>query len=212
MTDIKHFEDSFNKGNIKTAYLNDYLRQNVFIDTRQYNTSEELANFIGNNLSNLQENDVLLFNLYKKIITQQKMYKDLLTYEFLYASPSKTINNIDTLIILVQDELKKYQGIIGAYYVEDNNWIICTKDCRFKLKETQKAIYNTICKRVAYDDDNKWFFEKLIIRIKKYLPDNSHIKIDYKIIDDEENEICWILIVFELKENYITCDDNVSLD
>ena len=113
---------------------------------------------------------------------------------------------------LVKEELQKYQGIIGAYYVEDKNWIVCTKECRFKLKDTQKAIYNSICKRVAYDDDNKWFFEKLINRIKKYLPDDTYIKINYKIIDDEENEICWILIVFELKETVVLTYDEAMLD
>jgi hypothetical protein len=40
--------------------------------------------------------------------------------------------------------------------------------------------------------------------MKRYLPDQSNVKIDYKIIDDDTNEICWILIIFELRYTLVS--------
>ena len=177
----------FNEGNMMTSYLTANLRNKIFNTNKYSVVNTELANFIKSNMSLIKEDETLGLSLFKKIIPNTKILKELMTYEFLYSDPSASekTNNIDTLLKYTVNELKKYQEIVGGYYIEDINWLLCTPECRFKLKHNQKGIYNSICKRVCDDDDNIWFLEKIVLRMKKYLTIDSNIVINYKIIEDD---------------------------
>lgn len=184
---------------MQKSYIEKYLNHNTFNASYNYNkmsSPQEIAKFIRTNNTNLNMDDNLLFNIFKKITPVSKIFKDLLTYEFLFYDPIEKIENIDNLIELTQRELKKYQGKIGGYYIEDDDWILCTSPLRFKIKNNQKILYNSIEKIACYDREQIWFLKKFVDHMKKFVKDCC-VKIDYKIIDDENNEICWILLIFE---------------
>jgi len=192
--------------NIKDSYLASFIGYDVFNHSNTFKknasmlNSAELASFIRTNNTSLKSNDSMLFNVYKKITPFEKVLKDVLTYEFLFYEPSdlEKVNTIDELINISLLELKKYQGIVGGFYIEDVDWLLCTSESRFEPKSNQKLIYNSIEKHGCYDKDNVSFLRNFVNHMKKFIS-NDKITMNYKLLDDENNEICWILFVFEIK-------------
>lgn len=165
------------------------------------NEDNEIANYIKQNLTTIIGNDSELWRIIKKIIPKEKIIKDLITYEFLYSVPdsNKMTNDMEKIILLTTSELSKYQGTVGGFNIEDNQWLRCSEKSRFKIKKNQICIYNSITKELCYDPELIWFLKYFVRHMNKYLLPDSNIDIDYKLIDDEDHEICWILILFRNK-------------
>lgn len=160
--------------------------------------NEETANYIYKNYKKILEDENLLKETHNKITSSRQMIKDIFTYDFLFYEPpeAEKINTLDKLVDITRIELAKYQGIVGGYEIEDDEWLDCTP--RFKLKENQKGIFNTCTKKTIDNKDHIWFLKNMIKRIKKFIS-NNNICIKYDMFDDEFNEIIWIVFIFEEK-------------
>jgi hypothetical protein len=170
---------------------------NVFYDDDFNQNDSEMANFIKDNLSHIKDDDTMLFSIAKKIIPRSRFVKDLITYEFLYSEPIRTINTRDELIVVANSELSRYQGVVGGFAIEDEIWLKCSDSTRFKMQPNQKGLYNSISKEQCDDKKLLWFLKNFVIHMKKFLLETSNISLNYKIVDDDSNEICWILFIFE---------------
>ena len=185
------------KQKIKDAYLVDFMPHELY-KYASTNNSSDIAHLINMNLGHIKENDALLFNLYKKIKTKEEMYKDLLTYELINSDieDKNKISKLDRLIKFTKNEFKKYQGIVGGYHIEDMEWGFCNRK-RFKLKNTQHALFNTIGIKYISNDNDLDFLDNFKNHIRKYISSSLSVKVYYKIINDNSNKIGWILFIFE---------------
>lgn len=190
--------------NINESYISNFIGYDLFNNTNMFKKdasileSIQMASFIRTNCVDIKSNENMLFSVYRKIIPYEKILKDVLTYEFLFYEPKETekVGTIDELINLSMSELKKYQGIIGGFYIEDTEWLRCETDSRFKIKPNQKIIYNTIETSGSTERDNLLFLKNFVNHMKRFV-NNDKIFMSYKIFDDKNNEISWILLVFE---------------
>lgn len=157
-------------------------------------TDTELGNFIKDNMLQIINNDILLMNIIKKIIPHDKLIKELMIFELLNSDPTNKINDMLELIKTMQTELFKYNKLTEDIGFEDYIWLNCNKTTRFKLKNNQMAIFNTIPSYLYDDDKVEWFMEKFTDHIQKYISDDS-INVDYKIINDEINGVGWVLFI-----------------
>lgn len=192
----------------KSYFINDL--NNLTFDNDGYNQNStksqksDIANFIRNNSQLIKQDEHFSHFLLKKIYSHSKLIKELFKFEFLNYNPdiSEKVYSIDKIVNIALKELNRYQGVIGAYEVEDFKWIVCDKSTeRFKIKENQIIIYNSVPEKACYDKDYIWFLKHFVIHIKKFL-DTNNIKINYKIIDDEDHEIFWSLFIFEKQQVY----------
>ena len=174
-----------------------YGLNNVIYDNDFEQNDPETANFIKDNLSHIKDDDAMLFSIAKKIIPRTRFVRDLISYEFLYAEPTRTVSTCEELIALAISELSRYQGVVGGFNIEDEIWLKCSDSTRFKMQQNQKGLYNSISKEQCYDKKLLWFLKNFVIHMKKFLLETSNISLNYKIIDDDNNEICWILFIFE---------------
>lgn len=193
--------DQINKSNTQKGYYLSQLNSTTFNVSDYVDKDEKLIEIIKNNKNELENNKNVLWNIYKKLIPKEKMLRDIITYEFLYDEPQTKYSNIDEIVKIALHELKKYQGVIGGFYIEDNEWIESTENTRFKSEENRKMIYNTIETKLCYEINQISFLKNFTKRMKKYV-ENKSILVDYKIIDDERHEICWVLFVFEKKNSF----------
>ena len=184
---------------MKKAYLIESIRQDVHTSEEYNIVDSELANFIRDNVSAIKDNSSLMFDLVKKIITPVAMIRELITYEFLHSVPKEDeiITDVNRMKGFALKEIKKYQGIIGGFHLEDLEWLVADTNSRFNLKGNQTAIYNTIEKDLCFDKKFKWFLKKFVSHMKKFVASDAGFDIKYKIIEDDENCLCWILFVFE---------------
>lgn len=184
-------------------YLIENIKNSLFSNSTYYNNyndkelCENIADFIRNNDSLIKTDDVASMCILKKIISKQMVMRELTTYEFMYYNPSKKYDDIHKLFNVGKIELEKYQGIVGGFNFEDSKWTICDTATRFKPKENQLCMYNSISKKDCRDIQLIWFIKTYVNHMKKFIDDKINIMIDYKIMEDENNNICWTIIVFE---------------
>jgi hypothetical protein len=184
---------------VTKSYFVENLRNKIY-NKQEYVTdnNDMVINFIRNNDSLLKSDDNALLFILKKILPRSKMIREIYTYELLNYNPLNKIDDIDILINIVLKEMHRYQGLIGGFYLEDVQWIKCDTFTRFKPKENQRAVYNSISKRGCCDRDFLTFLKNFVLHIKKFIK-NELILVNNKIIDDDDNDLCWILIVCEKK-------------
>lgn len=185
---------------VTKSYFVENLKNKIY-NRHEYVTdnNDMVIDFIRNNDNLLKSDDSALLFILKKILPRSKMIREVYTYELLNYNPPNKIDDIDALINIVLKEMHRYQGLIGGFYLEDVQWIKCNESTRFKPKENQRAIYNSISKRGCYDRDFLTFLKNFVMHIKKFTK-NELILVNNKIIDDDDNELCWILIVCEKKD------------
>jgi len=148
-----------------------------------------------NNILNNYSNEIL-YDLHNKIIPIDKIKQNLLTYDFMYGNLETICETMNDVINLLLSELNEYQWTVGGFNIEDKEWIECTEKSRFKPHENQKVIYNTIESHNVNNDLN-WFIKTLITRVTKTIKTKNKLKIYYKTIEDETNEITWLIIIVE---------------
>lgn len=201
---MSEFKKEIDMGDMKKSYFENFLNHIVFNKTHEFIdvNNTEISSDIRMNYSLLKSDDSYLFNVFKKITPREKMLKDILTYEFLFYNPLVKTKTIEDLLKMTFAELQKYQGIVGGFYIEDNTWIINDSESksRFKISESQTIIYNSVEKDRCYDRDQIWFLRNFVIHMKKFIDPSLNVNIEYRLIDDESNQICWILIIFDTKK------------
>jgi hypothetical protein len=193
------FEVETGKKMMEKAYLDFSLNSETFEDKHLFvlENSDEIAKLIRVNYNSVVNDEQLLKSVFDKITQHKKMVREILTYEFLFYNPSneEKINDINDLFQFAKTEMSKYQGIIGGYNLEDTEWVNCND--RFSLKDNQIGIFNTCYENTLYDKDQLWFMKNFVTRIKKFC--GTNLTTDFKMFEDEENQICWLILVFEDK-------------
>jgi len=183
---LQQMEEIYDKYNtMQTKYK---LNYNFDMD------DSSIAKYINENITENTDKSSMI-DMFNKIMPQSRIYKELLTYEFLFYEPIKQ-TNIDNLILATQSSLARYQYVVGGYNIEDITWRHTTESTRFTIKSNQRVLLNTIARRHVYNIEFIWFLKAFIQHVEKYNGcDGWNVR--YKLIDDEVNEICWILIIFE---------------
>lgn len=181
----------------------------VFRSTNDQYVSNDMGivNFVRTNFDYLKNNEEELFRVYKQVIPIQRVFKELLTYEFLNFVPVQKCYTLDDLVNTTIEILKKFQGYVGGFMLEDNEWLICdSKSQRFNINENQIALVNTIEKKYLHlTGDIVWFIDNVRILVKQYIDTTNDLKIEYKIIDDNRHDICWVIFILE-QNNYMKID------
>ncbi|ATZ80728.1 hypothetical protein BMW23_0682 [Bodo saltans virus] len=175
----------------------DYLEnaQNIFAyeNRNNFNISQELSNTIHNDMNKIMNDDEYAIILHNKIMTKNKIIRDLLTYDFLNYSPDIQINKFDEFVLYAVDTLKKFHYKVGGFNLEDKDWILTDIDNhRFKIKHNQKILYNSIRKKF-YDKDLLWFMDGIIQYINK-IADTKKFIAKHTFIEDSRHSLCWIVI------------------
>lgn len=199
-----------NKNN--TIFNSKYLFKHPSDDL---NNPNNLADQIRNSSNEILTNIEVVKSYHSKIMTDVHMIRDVLTYEFLFYNPKQKISIIEELLATTIQELNKYQGIVGGYKIEDNEWLLLKEsNHRFKLKPSQIGIYNTMDRNDCFDEGQTWFFKKFASHMRRFICNdtNNGITFDYKLYDDESNDIGWILFICENKMLNVDSVDLVNDD
>lgn len=175
-----------------------YEKEFMEFTDKSYIVNETITEIITKEKTNIINNYSIeeLLQLYKEIIPINKIKRDIVTYDFIHGSIDVKCENVNEIFDLLISQLDQYQWSAGGFDIEDREWIECSKTTRFIINENQKAIYNTFESLEDYKE-LKWFLENMITRISKTITKPSEMKIYYKIIEDEKNEINWIIIIIE---------------
>lgn len=188
MENLKEIYDNFNNEILKCNDKNNYENK----------SDEQTINLIHQNIKNISENKMLAKEFFDLICSHDILIKECLTFDLLNYNPkeSEKTNNIDTIIDIAKNTFKKYQYKIGGSSIEDIDWIISDETCkRFKVKENNKILYNSVHKKKC-DKELIWFLDSILDYLKKFIL-NQEIKISYSIFEDERNCVCWIIYKFK---------------
>lgn len=156
---------------------------------------EQIINIIHNNINNIVNNKILAKEIFDLICPHNLIIKECLTFDLLNYLPTsdEKIDNIDKIINLCNESFNKYQYKVGGFSIEDESWFLADSSCkRFKVKENQKILYNSVSKKKC-DEELIWFLDSILNYIRKF---SDNIKISYSIFEDERNSICWIIYKF----------------
>lgn len=191
MTDINYFKNKIEKELeiVEKLYSEHNTNKNKFIS---------ICNFDINNITIKDFKDYTRDELIYQYnqLSNEKMYKDLLSCSFLFYEPKIKYNNIDDLLNLTFNIIKQYQYVVGGFKIEDLEWQLVKDDEYIKLEDNQKAIMNTVEQQYFDDKETNLFIDTLTKHIKKYNA-NENIDIHYLFDNDIHKEICFIFIIFE---------------
>jgi hypothetical protein len=182
---------------VKQSYSEFNKKISLYNNKNNYINIDSNEQLIYNDIDEICHNPDLAKHFIENIMTPEKIIKECLTFDLLNFNPNEKnkTNTFNGIFEIAINALKKYQYIVGGYSIEDPDWIICDKNNnRFKLKENQKILYNSVCKKNC-DRELIWFLESLLNYIKKH-NNNTKINIKYDIFEDKHNSICWIIYKF----------------
>lgn len=187
--------------------LQNKFKENFNISKNQYlEFREEMKKYNSNKYSTEPDKNILteiknindksstddMLNIYKKIVSKEKIFKELLLYQFLNQLDSDNkLNNLEDISKFIVETLTTYQWIIGGYQIEDKYWKKeIGNSSRFKISKDDILLSNTVS---FIDDDSEWFMKSLINYVKKFI-DNDKISIVYKFKEDELVELTFVII------------------
>jgi hypothetical protein len=192
---------------LQDAYIEDTLTSVLYGNKNIYNNAEDdIVNSI-HNMTELDTNNDLAFDILKKIMPKEKIIKEILTYDILNYMPENKVDSFQQFIDIAINALAKFQWKVGGFNIEDRQWIHVDKDNRrFKIKDNQKVLYNSVEKQ-NYDKELSWFLDCLVTYVQRFADDNIyHIK--YKIILDKRFSICWTVFILTDKTQNVNIDDD----
>lgn len=187
--------------NLEKIYNDFNLKVNTFNDKNKFDNTQndQVLDLISKNLNNILENKSIAKEFFDLIFSHEKIAKECLTFNLLNYNPKKEEKtcSVDEIIKLFEKNLKLYQYKVGGFNIEDEEWILADSSCkRFKVKEEQKILYNSVNKKKC-DDELTWFLDSMLNYIKKF---SDTIKISYNVFEDEKNCICWIIYKFKTNQ------------
>jgi hypothetical protein len=157
---------------------------------------EQTIDIIHNNINNIANDKILAKEFFDLIYSHNLIVKECLTFDLLNYKPKncEKINEIDKMVNFCNDTFNKYQYKVGGFSIEDESWFSADSSCkRFKVKENQKILYNSVNKKKC-DKELIWFLDSILNYTKNF---SDKIKISYNIFEDERNCICWIIFKFK---------------
>jgi hypothetical protein len=204
MEEIKYSYEKFN------SQISTYSNKNNYKNI----DSKETIEFIHNNISNVDKNniidEILAKNILLKIFSPEKIEKECLIFDLLNYSSNNKANMIDDSVSICIDALKKYQYKAGGYNIEDVEWILCDQNNnRFKVKDNQKILYNSVHKK-SCDRELIWFLDSILDYVKRHT-NSEKIKVKYNMFEDEKNCVCWIIFKFNLIQTLSKLDPNLNI-
>ena len=139
--------------------------------------------------------DEQLLQLYNTIINPKYIKNKLLLLDLENYIPNNNeeITKIDFISYVVQ--LLKYYNDLFMEFFEDNIWVIHDKTSKkYPLKDNEIVFENSISfvDENSVSNDKAEYYIKLIKNHLKKL--SSKIHVSTKIIEDSDNEICWMLL------------------
>jgi hypothetical protein len=108
---------------------------------------------------------------------------------------SNTIIDMNTYITKLIMLLSQFQKKdMYGQYIDDPTWLYCdsTKDCRFKLRESDKILYNSSMSGHEIMAGIANFLNTLVSLMNIY---SMNIKTELKFVEDDSNDITWILLI-----------------
>lgn len=171
----------------------------MFDNIDSFKTDDKISKFINQNYKEILSNEKLLKDTHDKILSTEQMIKNIFIYDFLFYEPSEDekVDTLENIINLAKNELAKFQGIVGGYDIEDEDWLFCTD--RFKLKSNQIGLFNSCDRNLITNENHCWFLKNITTRIKKFIS-GDNIRVKYDMFDDEFNNIVWIVLIFSIKD------------
>lgn len=158
--------------------------------------AEDTAEQIRENLVSLGTDDFnLLLSLHKKTLTNEKIIRDLLNHELIYFKPKNKISDKQELVNLIKKLIKRYEYCLCNSIYEDSDWIVkYESDRKFKSNENQIMILNTLKEEYVSDTQTEIYLNNLINNFKRYVNENE-IHMKFKVWEDEDNNVFWIIFV-----------------
>ena len=160
----------------------------------QYNVSEyqNEAPSLHNLLINISDEQLL--QLYSTIINPLYIKNKLLLLDLEnYVPNNNELITKDEFISYVFQLFKYYNELFIEYY-EDNVWIIHDKTSKkYPLKENELVFENSVSfvNNSLYNDNAEYYIKLFRNHLNKL---SSKIHVSTKIIEDSDNEICWMLL------------------
>ena len=136
-----------------------------------------------------------LINLLSGILSQESIERQLLTYEFEHVGYDTKFSTISQLLKHTHGILKRYQGIVGGFDLEDADWCEDQDLEKFNISEGKYIMYNTVDINLKDCNDINIFMEGIVRHISNSNA-NSNIHISYHICDDVTADVSWVIIVF----------------
>ena len=171
-----------------------FKRMNMYSSLHNLNVSlkqdAELADYIKNHLHTMNYYEKI--NILKKILTENKINKELLKYELHNYIPDQKITNFKEMINNTKKILSRYHRLAGGRLLEDERWILHQKgSIKYDLKINEAIFENSIA------DENRdciktHNFIKTITNLLEKTSDK--FKIRSKCIADPTESIHWIII------------------
>lgn len=181
MTEMKNYDFMHRLEKPKSDYSN-----NLDNDTTQI-----LCNLIENNLNSMSKAEKI--NMITKILSENKLDKELLKFYMLNNNPEKKSYNITDFLNKTINILKKFHRKAGGLYIEDIDWSV-----KKSVDSKGNLVYilvNTIDNQDAKDREVYEYLTSLCNYLNKL---SNNIKVKFSLSEDEENKIT--LISLKLKQ------------
>jgi len=164
--------------------------------------SSDFLKSIHDNIHTMSDNE--LYENYNNIITPEYVKNELMVYELKYYTPEKQFNlsKID-VINIVTNILYQYKNCSYGYLLEDEIWSIHDiSSNKYPLKPNEILFENSISV-VNGNNDNDSHIDDIqyyIRLLRKHLNKILEFEIFDRVIEDQHNEICWILLICTYKK------------
>jgi hypothetical protein len=143
-----------------------------------------------------------LSSMHRKVVSQSQMIRDILTYEIQYLGPldvSEKVSTVQEMVKLLHDALNRYQGVVGGFNMEDKHWIDHNETSRqFKVTTGVQVLANTTQRHALIDGDITDFVQRIILFASRF---TDTILLDYRIVEDTNNDIFWICFIIKKGQN-----------
>jgi hypothetical protein len=161
------------------------------INLSEYKNELPSSDILHNGLVNISDEQLL--QLYNTIINLTFIKNKLLLLDLEnYVPDNNELITKNDFISYVVQLFKFYNNLFMECY-EDNIWIIHDQTSKkYPLKENELVFENSISFVNDSSDDKAEYYIKLIRNHLNKL--SSKIHVSTKIIEDSDNEICWMLL------------------
>jgi hypothetical protein len=151
----------------------------------------KLAAYIHNNITASDYNEKLL--LYKKILTENRLNRELLAYELRHYQPEqvKTFNDV---VSAAEKYLARYHQLAGGFLLEDNKWNLHKHDdkiVKYQLKANEVIFDNSLLGIYKYDGETISYVKALVGFLSRL---SGSIRTTYKYINEPHDDIVWIVL------------------
>lgn len=128
----------------------------------------------------------------KKILTDEKINRELLKYELKNYIPEKKVKNYKQLIITIREILNRYHKKAGGNLLEDDEWVLHQKGSNKYDLRTNEAIFENSIHDSNRDCPKTRNFIYEIVKILEKMSDKHKIK--FKYLPDPSERIYWVII------------------